>query len=104
VRCHRTPSQVTASAPRIARRGAWGVPDGSTVGMTVRAGTASTRKCAPRMVLPIVFGKNMGGRRGAVPCGLCRVAPRRAGGMRDKARTCREMHELQASVAASFRG
>ena len=72
------------SAPRMARRGGRGVPAGSGVGMTVRAGTASTRKCAPRMVLPIVFGKNRGGRTGTVPGVPSRAAHGSEGRMRAK--------------------
>ena len=80
------------------------MPAGSAVGMTVRMDAGGMRKNVPRMASQKVFGEDRGGRTRAAPGVPSRAASRRAGWIRDKARTCREMHEPDAVTAASVRG
>jgi hypothetical protein len=95
---------VLLEAPSISPRGGRGASDGSRVGMTVRLDTGRTRKSGTRMARLEVFGANRGSLPGAVPAGAFRGAFGRAGWIRDKARTCQEMHEQDASATASVRG
>ena len=58
----------------------------------------------PSNGLPNGVRVEQGGARGAVRPRALPGSLRKSGGMRDKPWTCREMHELDASVAASSRG
>jgi len=65
--CHRDLPRIYPPASRMARRGAWGAPAGSGVGMTVRLESGRTLKRALRRACQLCSGRTGGTIPGMLP-------------------------------------